>query len=149
MKYTEKITDHLNDVLKKSFDAEQEYLTAAENVDTIELKRYFEKRASERSEFSKKLQSEIETYGASPKDNTSFKADAHRVWMNFRAALSSNNEETILKEIIRGEEAALEEYNEVMKEHTLPKSTYDLLMKQRSTISNALEEAKNFEMIEA
>lgn len=149
MKYTEKITDHLNDVLKKSFDAEKGYLTAAENVDNTDLKKYFEERAFERREFAKKLQSEIKTFGVHPKNDTSFEADAHRIWMNFRAALSSNNEEAILKETIRGEEAAIEEYNDILKESTLPKSTYDLLMKQRSTIISALEDAKNFETIEA
>ncbi len=149
MKYTEKITNRLKDILEKSLDAKKGYTTAKENVSNLELKNYFDDRANERSDFAEKLQSELKTYGENPDMSTSFTADAHRIWMNFRTALSSNDEEAILQEIIRGEEAAIEEYDTLLEETTLPKSTYDLIMKQRSRIIAALEDAKHFEMISA
>ncbi|MHA7056435.1 ferritin-like domain-containing protein [Aquimarina sp. M1] len=149
MKYTEKITKRLNDLLEKNYDAEKGYQTAMENVDNVALKDYFKDRESERNNFGHELKDEIKLYGEDPRKGTSFTADAHRVWMNFKAALSNNDEEAILKETVRGEEAFVEEYNEILSEVSLPESTKRLIMKQRSLAISALDDAKRFESIQA
>ncbi|HAV54792.1 MAG TPA: hypothetical protein DCX41_07680, partial [Aequorivita sp.] len=71
----------------------------------------------------------------------------HRTWMDIETAFSSNNEETILEEVQKGEKAAVEEYNEVIKDTTLPPTTQQILTKQRDTIQNAWQSAKNFEAV--
>ncbi len=149
MKYTKEMTNSLNEILEKSLDAEKGYKSAAEHVNNIELKHYFKNRAEERSQFAKKLQTELEASGEEPTDSTSFTADAHRVWMNLKTALSSNDEEAILKEIIRGEEASVEEYNELLENNALPKNMQELILQQRTSIINALETARSFEVVEA
>lgn len=60
---------------------------------------------------------------------------------------SLNNEETILGEVQKGEKAAVEEYNEVIKDTTLPPTTQQILTKHRDTIQNAWQSAKNFEAV--
>ena len=55
MKYTEKISNKLNELLEKNYDAEKGYLNAAENVDSVRLKIFFKNRASERSQFCKRF----------------------------------------------------------------------------------------------
>ena len=55
MKYSEKISNKLNELLEKNYDAEKGYLNAADNVESKKLKIFFKKRASERSEFAKNL----------------------------------------------------------------------------------------------
>ncbi len=149
MKYTEKITKQLNNLLEKNYDAEKGYETAADNVDSIDLKNYFKDRAKERYDFGHELKNEIKLYGETPEKGTSFTADAHRVWMNFRTALSSNDEDAILKETIRGEESFVEEYNEILEISSLPESTRRLILKQRSIAISALEDVKKFESVEA
>jgi hypothetical protein len=69
--------------------------------------------------------------------------------MDIETAFSSNNEETILGEVQKGEKAAIEEYNEVIKDTTLPPTTQKILTNQRDTINTAWQSAKNFETVVA
>ena len=142
MKYSEKISNKLNELLVKNYDAEKGYLNAIDNVDNSNLKMFFKRRASERSEFAKDLRTEILRYGELPENDGSFKGAMHRNWMTLKAKLSSNNEEAILEETIKGEEASLEEYNEILKENVLPPTIDSLLTKQKSAIQAAINTEK-------
>ncbi|WP_034045813.1 ferritin-like domain-containing protein [Wocania ichthyoenteri] len=142
MKYTEEISNKLNELLIKNYVAEKGYLNAAENVDSPTLKIFFKRRASERSEFAKGLRTEILRYGEIPEDSGSFKGAVHRNWMSLKSLFISNNEEAILDEAIRGEEASLEEYNEVLKDRALPPSIDTMLFKQRNAIRAAINTEK-------
>jgi uncharacterized protein (TIGR02284 family) len=138
MKYSEKISNKLNELLVKNYDAEKGYLNAIDNVDSDRLKMFFKRRASERSEFAKELRTEILQYGQIPEDSGSFKGMMHRNWMSLKSTFSSNNEESILEEAIRGEEASLENYNEMLKERNLPPTLDALLLKHRNAIQSAI-----------
>ncbi|WGD35516.1 PA2169 family four-helix-bundle protein [Olleya sp. YS] len=142
MKYTEEISKKLNELLIKNYDAEKGYLNAVDNVDNDRLKMFFKRRASERSEFAKELRTEILQYGQIPEDSGSFKGAMHRNWMTLKSTFSSNNEEAILEEAIRGEEASLETYDELMKENDLPPTIDSLLMKHRNAIQAAINTEK-------
>lgn len=142
MKYSEKISNQLNELLVKNYDAEKGYLNAIENVDSDKLKMFFKRRATERSEFAKELRTEILRYGELPEDSGSFKGTLHRNWMTLKSLFSSNNAEAILEEAIRGEEASLEEYNEILKDRTLPPTIDSLLTKQKNAIQAAINTEK-------
>ncbi|MGB3608367.1 ferritin-like domain-containing protein [Psychroserpens sp.] len=142
MKYSEEISNKLNQLLVKNYDAEKGYLNALNNVDSDKLKMFFKRRASERSEFAKELRTEILQYGEIPEDSGTFKGSMHRNWMSLKATFSSNNEEVILEEAIRGEEASLEEYNDLIKERNLPPSIDSLLVKHKQAIVSAINTEK-------
>lgn len=145
MKFSKEIADKLNDLLTKNYDAEAGYKMAEEKVKKNNLKEYFNMRAKERYDFGHQIKSEIKGYGEAPDKGTSLKADAHRGWMNLKTAFSSNNEESILEETIRGEKAAIEEYDNILKDPNLPPTTEKILTTQRSNIQKALLEVKQFE----
>ncbi|KJD34160.1 hypothetical protein PK35_03310 [Tamlana nanhaiensis] len=142
MKYTEEISNKLNELLIKNYDAEKGYLNAADNVDSTDLKIFFRRRATERSEFAKQIRTEILRYGETPKDSGSFKGTMHRNWMSLKSLFSSNDEEAILEEAIRGEEASLKEYNDVLKDRTLPPSIDAMLFNQKNAIQEAINSEK-------
>jgi uncharacterized protein (TIGR02284 family) len=142
MKYSEEISNKLNELLVKNYDAEKGYLNAIDNVDSDRLKMFFKRRASERSEFAKELRTEILQYGEIPEDSGSFKGTMHRNWMSLKSTFSANNEEAILEEAIRGEKESLEEYNELMKERNLPPTIDRLLVKHKNAIQAAINTEK-------
>ena len=142
MKYSEEISNKLNELLIKNYDAEKGYLNAMENVDSPELKMFFKRRATERSQFAKELRTEILRYGEIPEDSGSFKGTMHRNWMSLKSLFTSNDEEAILEEAIRGEEASLEEYKEILNDRTLPPSIDSLLIKQKNAIQAAINTEK-------
>ena len=142
MKYSEEISNKLNELLVKNYDAEKGYLNAIENVESDRLKMFFKRRASERSEFAKELRTEILRYGEIPEDSGSFKGAVHRNWMSLKSTFSSNNEEAVLEEAIRGEEASLEVYNDLIKERHLPPTIDALLLKHKNAIQAAINTVK-------
>lgn len=147
MKYSEEISNKLNELLVKNYDADKGYLNAIENVDNDRLKMFFKRRASERSEFAKELRTEILQYGEIPEDSGSFKGAMHRNWMSLKSTFSSNNEESILEEAIRGEESSLEVYNELLQERNLPPSIDSLLIKHKNAIQAAINTEKVHEEV--
>lgn len=147
MKYSEKISNKLNELLTKNYDAEAGYKLASENVKNNTLKEYFNRRAKERYDFGHQIKNEIKVYGETPDKGTSLKGDAHRLWMNVKSTLSKDNEESILEETIRGEKNAIEEYNNILEEPNIPPTTESILNNQRNNIKSALEEVKAFEIM--
>jgi len=142
MSYSEEISNKLNELLVKNYDAEKGYLNAIDNVESNDLKMFFKRRASERSEFAKELRTEILRYGQIPEESGSFKGTMHRNWMSLKSTFTSNNEESVLEEAIRGEEASLEEYDKLMKENNLPPTIDNLILKHRNAIQAAINTEK-------
>ncbi|AZJ31744.1 conserved hypothetical protein [Tenacibaculum mesophilum] len=146
--YTEEVSNKLNGLLEKNYDAAKGYKTAAENVNSETLTNLFVRKANEREMFGKQLKSEIKSFGQSPEKGGSLKGTAHRAWMNTKAFFSNESEEAILEEALRGEKASLEEYNEVINsEEHLPNSTTNLLKSQRDIILNDAILVKELEKI--
>jgi len=142
MKYTEKISEQLNDLLVKNYDAEKGYIQAADKVENPTLESFFRKRALERGDFARELKTEISQYGEDPKDSGSVTGSMHRGWMSVKSLLSTDDSEAMLEEAIRGEESSLEEYNEVLNETALPPSVENMLNRHKNTIQSAINSVK-------
>jgi uncharacterized protein (TIGR02284 family) len=147
MKFTEKMTNKLNALLEKNYDAEKGYKKASEKVANERLKQFFNEQAQKRYDFGHELKTEIKNYGESPEKGGSTTGALHRTWMDIETAFSSNKEETILEEVQKGEKAAIEEYNDILGDATLPPTTQKILAQQRDSIQTARQSAKNFEKV--
>lgn len=145
MKYEKEISNQLNELLIKNYDAEKGYIKAMKDVDNFNVKKFFKTIAEERSRFARELRTEILTYGEIPEDSGSFKGTLHRNWMNLKATFSSNNEETILDEALRGEKASLEEYNELLNNKAIPSRLTQMLRAHRNAIEAAINSVKLYE----
>ncbi|MCL6219436.1 ferritin-like domain-containing protein [Zunongwangia pacifica] len=146
MKYSEEVAKKLNELLEKNYDAEKGYKSAAEHVKNEKLKAFFSERAKERYDFGHQLKAEIRNFGETPEKGSSLEADAHRTWMNLKTALSGNKEEVVLEEAVRGEEIAVEEYEKIIKDTSIPPSTQNVLLKQKNAIVDSLNEVKSLEL---
>jgi len=147
MNYTDKIGNKLNELLEKNYDAEAGYKLAKDKVDNTVLKEFFDRQQKERYNFGHELKTEMKTFGQEPEKGTSIKGDAHRTWMNIKSTFTSENEEAMLEEAIRGEKAAIEEYNEIINDTTLPASTKSILTKHRDSIKASLNHVNKMEEV--
>ncbi len=145
MSYTDEVGKKLNALLTKNYDAEAGYKTAAEQVDNVQLKGFFGQQAQERYNFGHELKAEMKSFGQEPDKGTSVAGDLHRGWMNIKSTFSANEAESVLEEAVRGEKTAVEEYNEIINESTLPPSTKAVLTKHRDNIQSALTSVKSME----
>lgn len=145
MSYSKEISGKLNSLLEKNYDAEKGYKKAAEKVKKERLKRFFTERAKERYDFGHELKAEIKNFGEEPDKGSSTKGDMHRSWMDLKASLTGDKDEAVLEEAIRGEKAAVDEYEDVLKSPDIPASTGNILMKQKNAIVASLNEVKTLE----
>ncbi|MFS4466730.1 ferritin-like domain-containing protein [Maribacter sp. 2210JD10-5] len=147
MKYSEKISNRLNDLLTRTYDAEKGYKLAQDKVDNPSIKKFLGDKVQQRYNFGHELKNEISSFGQLPDKGGSFKGDVHRTWMNLTATLSSDETEKILEEVERGEKASLEEYNEILNDSdiVLAPSTENMLRKHRNAIQAALNTNKMYD----
>lgn len=143
--YTEQVGNKLNNLLEKTYDARRGFEKAADNVENKTLKSYFKQKAQERYNFGHELKTELKSFNEDVDKNGSVKGTAHRAWMDIKAMFSSENEESMLEEAIRGEKSAINEYSEVLKETSLPLSTKTVLESQKSKIETGLSNIKALE----
>lgn len=146
MKFSKMMSDRLNVLLVKAYDAEKGYLNAMQKTDQPEIKMFFKRTAQQRGDFARDLRREILSYGEIPEDSGTFKGDTKRVWTNIKALLSDNKIEVVLKECLNLENEAIQEYDEILKEQrTLPPSTVELLRKHRDAIQTAMNKVKLYD----
>lgn len=145
MQTNEKIAGTLNDLLTRNYDAEKGYTEAGNNVDNRQLRQWMFDNAERRKRFGTELKGIISTLGETPDKGSSFLGTVHRAWMDLKSSMTSNTEEAILEECIRGEEKAVEDYDEVLKELTLPTNIQQTVRKQRDEIHAACQEVKQLE----
>ena len=147
MEYTVEMSNKLNELMEKTYDAEKGFKQAAENVNNPVIQKFFKERANQRYDFGHELKKEIRAFGQDPDKGGSTKGTLHRNWMNLRSYFESNNEEAMLNEVERGEKEAINTYNDIIndKKFVLPPSTENLLMKQRNAIRETLDTASVYE----
>jgi uncharacterized protein (TIGR02284 family) len=133
-------------ILEKLIDAEKGFQTASENAKGANLKHYFADKSRQRGSFVAELELELSQLPETEvTSNGSITADFHRSWMDLKATLSVDNDEAMLEESIRGEKAALKEFEEVLDAEYLSLEMRNLLSKQYSIIKNDLETIKSLE----
>ncbi len=143
--YTETIGKKLNTLLEKTYDAEKGYKKAAENTENQLLKNFFTQKSEQRYTFGHALKTEITSFGQNVDKGGSFTGAAHRAWMDLKSMFSSDDEEAILEEVIRGEKAAIDDYKDVLSETNLPPSTATILTQQMNQIELDLSKEKIME----
>lgn len=146
--FSESTEKKLNGLLQKSYDAEQGFKKAAENVESNSLKNFFMSKAEERLKFRNELRREIVANGCEINEQSgSIAGSLHRAWMDTKALFSSNNEERMLEEVRNGEKAALNDYDDVLKDKLLPPTTTNILQKQRTVIQSSYDKADYLEQV--
>lgn len=143
--YTDKLGNRLNDLLEKNYDAEKGFKTASENAKHVGLKSYFSTKAQERYKFGHELKSELKRFGVEPDKGGSVTGAAHRTWMEVKSWFSTDDDEAMLEEAIRGEKASVAEYKDVLNDTALPGSTQQLLETQKNAIEQGLVNIKRLE----
>lgn len=109
----------MNEILKRNYDAINGYQDAARDVENEVLRDYLIKQGAERVRFGKEIRDEVLLMGGRPVEEGSALGMLHRTWMNFKTNLTHNNEKEVCEECIRGENAAVEQYNDLLEEREI------------------------------
>ncbi len=137
--------NQLNQLLEKSYDAEKGYKKAIEDTDSVRLQRFFKDRAATRSQFATELHDALHSLNVEPKNSGSTTAAIHRTWMDIKSKFTSDNEEAILEECIRGEKASVEDYKQALNADHLLTEVKPIIERQLKAIEHSLNTVKKLE----
>ena len=135
----------LEEIIEKNRDAEKGYEKAAENADSQYLRDYFTRKSTERASFCADLKREMAANYDDFDDDGSFTGTMHRAWMDIKNFFSADNDEAMLEEAIKGDKAAVEEYNDVLNDNTLPVGLATVIRDQKMKIQADLNKIKSLE----
>jgi uncharacterized protein (TIGR02284 family) len=128
----------LNNLIETCKDGQEGFQTAAENIRNSEFRRLFNIFAQQRAQFVTELQGEAHRLGGDVQKTGSFAGTIHRGWMNLKGAVTRGDESAIVTECQRGEEAAVETFQEALKAD-LPLDVQYVIKRQYMDIKDAYD----------
>jgi len=128
----------LNKLITTLYDGENGYKEAAGDVESTTLATRFRQLAQQRYDFGHEIKPFIKALGGEVDKGGSVAASVHRVWIDLKTAVAGNDEKAVLNECIRGEESAVEAYEEALKDTTLTGEARETVIKQMDKISSVL-----------
>jgi uncharacterized protein (TIGR02284 family) len=131
----------LNELIEINHSRINGYKKAAEDIDGGDLKGLFQGMVNESEHFAEALSEHVEKFKGEPTDASTFTGKIHQVWLDFKAAISSNNRETILSSCEFGDQTAIKAYDTALALEKVQASPdfMGLLNAQRSSISESLK----------
>src|SRR5262249_30408962 len=127
----------LNNLIETCRDGQEGFRTAAENIRNSEFRRLFNIFSQQRAQFVTELQAEVHRLGGSPETKGSVVGWLQRGWMNAKVAVRAD-EASVILECQRGEEAAVNNYQEALKAD-LPLDVQYVVKRQYMDIKDAFD----------
>lgn len=137
----------LQELLQKNYDAEAGYKQIMQKADDKILKNWLQVKAKQRSQFANELDGLIRNLNGTPVVDGSLLGSAHRAWIDVKTTLSSNTDEAILEECIRGEKASVNEYEKQLEKVSNYSDINNLIYNQLVSVKTALGTVKRLEDI--
>ena len=135
----------LNDLIETCRDGQQGFQTAAEGVESGELKRLFHAYSQQRARFVGDLQDEVRRLGGDPENSGSVAATLHRGWIGIKAAVTGKDDDAILAECERGEDAAVAAYKAALADPNLTGDVRPVVERQYAAVQEAHDRVRSFE----
>jgi len=143
MAQQKEIISTINGLIETLKDGEKGFKEAADAVKDPQLKHLFREYSQQRNRFANELQSEAQSLDVSEPEETSSAAGAmHRAWINLKSAVTSGDDKAILSECERGEDSAVHEYEEAMRDG-LSGQLREVVARQFSEIKGAHDRVKH------
>lgn len=128
----------LNDLIQISKDGEKGFHTCAEDAQEryVHYREMFMNRATECAQTVLDLQDLVHRLGGEPANHSTFSGTLHRQWLSLKSAVTGRDDEAILSECERGEDAAVHAYRKALAED-LPNDVRIIIERQyQGVLSN-------------
>jgi uncharacterized protein (TIGR02284 family) len=133
----------IDDLIETLKDGQEVFKEASEGVKDPQLKSVFNEYSRQRSRFAAELQGQAQSLGESEPEASSSAAGAlHRAWMNLKSVVTSGDDHAILAECERGEDSAVEEYQNAIA-NGLSAPVREVVSQQYAEIKKAHDHIRN------
>ena len=135
----------LQGILEKNYDAEKGYKKSMQDAKNPALKNFLKEQAAQRSHFATAIDKELRDLGEEPKESGSVTGSLHRAWIEIKSSVAGDDDEAVLEEVIRGEKASVDEYQDAVSNNTLSPQINSVLQSQLRDIQGTLSRVKTLE----
>ena len=144
MSLEKKTIDSLQHLVVIGVDGEEGYEKAAQMVSSKNLLAQFEQLATSRNIQAEAIRNYLAENGVEkPAHEGDFSGIMHRAWLDIKGTLSNRSDSVSVSSCVSGDEAAIDAYEDVLKED-LPDDLRKLLGDQLQSIKSDLQDLKQF-----
>jgi uncharacterized protein (TIGR02284 family) len=140
----EELISCLNDLVQTCRDGEQGFKSAADGINNEGLKAFFTRCSLQRAQFAAELEAEVRKLNGDPVEGGTVSGSFHRGWINIKSAITGKNDSAIIAECERGEDAAVSNYQEVLKQN-LPPNVLPIVKHQFTQIKETHDRVRELE----
>ncbi len=130
----QKTIDELNNLLEINNDRIEGYKHASDETNEMDLKVLFSEFSAASHNFKLELTVEIEKLEGIPVTGTRTTGKLYRAWMDIKAALTNKDRKAILNSCEFGEDVAVKNYEDALKNENLPWNISQMINKQYAVI---------------
>ncbi|HXG56509.1 MAG TPA: PA2169 family four-helix-bundle protein [Vicinamibacterales bacterium] len=132
----------LNNLIETCKDGELGFKTAAEGLQSSDIKAKFLEYSRQRGEMVRELQTEVRGLGGDPEQTGSVSGSLHRGWLDIKSAITGKSDHAVLSEAERGEDVAKAAYESALKE-TLPGTADSVVRQQADKVRQAHDHVRD------
>src|ERR1051326_7457076 len=132
----DKVTEILNNLISICKDGEKGFKKVAEESKDSEFQALCTQYSLQRAKFANELTDAVLRHGGNPDQSGSLAGDAHRGWIEVKAAVTGSDEDALIAECERGEDAAKEAYEKALKEY-MPAEITQLIQAQYDAVKES------------
>ena len=144
MASNDEVISTLNGLIETCRDGQNGFQTAAEGVKNSELKSLFYSYSQQRAKLVGELQDEVRRLGGDPETAGSLAASLHRGWMDIKSAVTGKDDNAIISECERGEDAAVSNYRDALGKD-LPAGVRSIVERQFASVKEAHDRTRDLE----
>jgi len=121
------MTDHehsteistLNTLIATTIDSVTGYENSAKDIENQRFAEIFRERANERQQVVEQLRNQVRSLGGNPEDDGSFMGKTHQRFEDLKAAVTGQDEKSIVNEVERGEDYLKEKFEAALNSDAL------------------------------
>jgi uncharacterized protein (TIGR02284 family) len=135
-------TSTINDLIETLKDGQEGFRAAAAGVKSPDLRAQFTEYSNQRAQYSGELQALARTLGdPNPENSSSVASTVHRGWINLKAAVTGQDDHSILEECERGEDVAVDAFRSALAAD-LPANVRAIVQRQSVGVQAAHDRVK-------
>jgi uncharacterized protein (TIGR02284 family) len=135
-------TKTLNALIETVIDSADGYTAAAKAADGSQFTPIFNRRGEERRRLTLQLQDEVRSLGGTPEDDGTLLAGAHRMFLNLRNSMSSDDV-TIIDQVEAGEDHIKHKFEEALADRELSQPVQLVIEQSYALIKEGHDEIRD------
>jgi uncharacterized protein (TIGR02284 family) len=133
----------LNSLIEITLDSADGYAQAAKDAKSEALVALFRDRSLERRQVATTLQQRVRELGAEPEEEGTVLASAHRMFVNLRTSLTSNDNKAVVYEVERGEDHIKSKFENAMKDEEVSPGTMAIISDAYTSVRNGHDQMRD------